>query len=155
MLPIILTKPLHALVIGAGKAAAYKFQTLHDAHMPISALSLNFAHIPSHLSIQTHHGDFYTIEESFFDSYDLIYLTIPYPTNSSQKRIYTHRIESFLSRNKLVDVASKPNLGNFIHPATRRVNHLIVSVSTSGQNPKQAVKLANDFKKQLESHSTP
>lgn len=149
MLPIIMTKPSHALIIGCGKAAAYKFKTLHEADVPTACLSLDFQALPKH-AIQTIKGDFYSVEDTLFTPFDLIYLAIPYPEDMEMERHYQIRVKNLIAQGKLVNACAKPDLGNFIHPATRRVENLIVSISTSGKSPKQAVQIAERFKKELE-----
>lgn len=150
MLPVILTRASQALVVGGGKAAAYKFKTLHETGVPITCLSQDFSHLPDSYAIQTIQGDFYTVDEVLFQPFDLIYLAIPYPGSEELETAYKARVQHLLSQGKLVNTCAKPEMGNFIHPATRRVKNLIVSVSTSGQNPKQAVAIAERFRQELE-----
>lgn len=153
MLPIILTKPSHVLVVGAGKAAAYKFKTLGESGVRISCLAQEFITVPEDGKIETITGNFYTADESLFEGFDLIYLAIPYPEEAELAEVYQARVARLISLGKLVNACARPGLGNFIHPATRRVDNLIVSVSTSGKNPKQAVEIAERFKKELEHES--
>ncbi len=145
MHPIILTKPQKVLIIGGGKAAFTKLKTVTKHHQDITCLAKSFLKQFNEFDVKLETGDFYELPLSYFDAFGMIYLSHDYPSTSKLEDFFNKVVEYLDKTNKLFSVSSKPELGNFISPATRKYENIIVSVSTSGESPKKAVELAEDL----------
>ncbi len=137
MLPIVLTKKQKALIIGAGRACAIKLKVLSRIECDITIVSNVFEYDLGDILFTKIQKDFYNLEESFFEQFDLIYIGIELQDTTMVKK---------LVKNKLVNVLSNPNLSNFIHPCTRDDDDILVSVNNLNErNPKKACRWADNF----------
>ena len=139
MLPIVLTKKQSALIIGAGRACAIKLKVLSKIECDITIVSNDFSYDLGNVEFTKITKDFYTLEEDFFNEFDLIYIGIELSDTSIVKK---------LAKSKLINVLSNPQLSNFIHPCTRDDGDIQVSVhNLQERNPKKACKFADTFVK--------
>lgn len=142
MLPVILTDAKKALIIGGGAAALYKINSLREAGIQTVCVALEFSEPVRESGIECIEGDFYETDSCLYEMFDLIYLAIPYPEEEQKKRFFDEMVDWLKDRRIPLLVCAKPKMGSFIHPATRRKGDIILSVSTSGKSPKEAVGLA-------------
>ncbi len=147
MLPLILTKPKKILIIGGGNSALIKLKILSKSSNEISCYGLSFAREIDNYKLKKVKKDFYEMNLSEFSEFDLIYFAIAYPNNKQQEEFFLNTI-SILSEKKLINVLSKPNLSNFIHPCTREKDGILISVST--KKPKLSCALAEKFIDEIE-----
>ena len=145
MHPIILTKQMKVLVIGGGKAALTKLKRLIECYSDITCISTQFLQEIQNSKAKCINDNFYELGIDYYRDFDLIYLSIPYPDTNANEAIFKTKVANILSLNKLLSVSSKPELGNFITPASRTNDNITISVTTSGKSPKQAVKLAEQM----------
>ncbi|MBF0365919.1 MAG: hypothetical protein HQK50_10135 [Oligoflexia bacterium] len=142
MFPIILTKEkLSAVIIGGGNAALIKVHTLLKlkAKVQVHCYSLDFIEeIKAKQEVHKRVVDFYELSVEELRDFDLIYITLSLSTT-------TVVVEELKRQGKLICVASKPELGNFINPCTRKNAAFMVSVSTYGKSPKAARTLSEKF----------
>lgn len=136
---------MKAVVIGGGRAAYVKLKRLLSAYSDVTCVSKKFCPEISDGEARCITKDFYDLDKGFFDEFDLIYLSQPYPDNTENETHFLAIVDYLLTTGKLLSVSSKPDLGNFITPATRCDDNVIVSVSTSGESPKKAVKMADSL----------
>ncbi|MEA3554643.1 MAG: NAD(P)-dependent oxidoreductase [Campylobacterota bacterium] len=137
MLPIVLTKKQKALIVGAGCACAIKLKVLSRIDCDITIVSDKFDYNLGDAIYTKLQKDFYSLDESFFEDFDLIYIGIELQDTSMIEK---------LVNTKLVNVLSNPDLSNFIHPCTRDDGDVLVSVNNINErNPKKACKWADDF----------
>ncbi len=147
MYPIVLTQDFKVLVVGAGRASKIKLKSLTQNFSDITCLSLNFDSEIDKLNIKKIKDNFYNLNLNFFDEFNMIYFTFEYPIESKKEKFLLNVIEYLKESNKLLNCSSKPKLGNFINPCTRRDKNTILSISTL--NPKKSVKLANKLIKKI------
>lgn len=136
MLPIVLTKELNVLIVGAGRACEIKLKVLSKHPCKITIVARAFlCNIDK--SVVKIKKDFDELEEEFFSPFDLIYI--------ATKVESTKKIEKLLQK-KALNYLSNPELSNFIHPCSREDGEIIVSVNSIHKpNPKRACELANRF----------
>ena len=145
MHPIILTKEMKVLVIGGGQAAKTKLNKLLQCYSDITCLSIGFKETIIKSHAKCIEGNFYTQHVDFFLEYDIIYLSLPYPNERPKQDFFMDIVSQLISRGKLLSVSSKPELGNFITPATRTDGRVTVCVTTAEKYPKRSVELAERF----------
>ena len=137
MLPIVLTKKQKALIVGGGRACAIKLKVLSRIDCDITIVSNIFDYDLGDVTFTKIQKDFYSLEEDFFEDFDLIYIGI-----ELQDIIMVEK----LVKTKLVNVLSNPTLSNFIHPCTRDDGDVLVSVNNiTERNPKKACMWADKF----------
>ncbi len=137
MLPIVLTKKQKALIVGGGRACAIKLKVLSRIDCDITIVSDKFDYDLGDTKFNKIKKDFYSLKEDFFQPFDLIYIAIELNN--------TTMIEK-LTKTKLINILSNPNLSNFIHPCTRDDGDVLVSVNNiKERNPKKACTWANKF----------
>jgi len=142
MLPLILTEKRKVLIIGAGRAAAIKLKSLSLAGYDVTVVSKKFSKELDKYSFKRVKGGFYNIKQNFLKKFDLIYIAIPIKKKKEQK--FIKKVKK-IGQKKLINVLARHELGNFIHPCTRKNSEFIVSVSTYGKEPKKACALSEKF----------
>lgn len=147
MLPLILTKPKRVLLIGGGGATLIKLKVLSKSENDISCYALEFREEIDNYRVKKVERDFYEMKLEEFESFDLIYIGLPYPRDSVKEQFLLN-IVSNLQKSKLINVLSKPELSNFIHPCTRQKDNILVSVSSG--KPKVSCALAEKFVSEIE-----
>ena len=143
MHPIILTKQMKVLVIGGGRAATTKLKRLQTTYDDITCLAIEINIEIVNSAVTSIQKNFYDTDLEFYEDFDIIYFSHPYPIETHLEKIFLKTVAHILEAGKLLSVSSKPQLGNFISPATRRHRNISVSVSTGGESPKKAVALAD------------
>ena len=137
MLPIVLTKKQKALIVGGGRACAIKLKVLSRIDCDITIVSNIFDYDLGDVTFTKIQKDFYSLEEDFFEDFDLIYIGI---------ELHDITMIEKLVKTKLVNVLSNPTLSNFIHPCTRDDGDVLVSVNNiTERNPKKACMWADKF----------
>jgi len=136
---------MKVVVVGGGRAAYVKLKRLLNTYSDITCVSKEFCPQISDTQVQCVTKDFYDLDTLFFDNFDLIYLSLPYPDNSTEVDHFLEIVSHLEKTGKLFSVSSKPELGNFITPASRCADNVIVSVSTSGKSPSRAVAIADSL----------
>jgi len=136
---------MKVVVIGGGRAAYVKLKRLQKTYPNVTCVSKEFCPQISDTQVQCITKDFYDLDTFFFDDFDLIYLSHPHPDNDTEVDHFLKIVTHLEKTGKLFSVSSKPELGNFITPATRCEDNLIVSVSTSGESPSRAVTIADSL----------
>ena len=82
-------------------------------------------------------------KDSDLTKYNIVYTCTDSPSLNK-------RISQLAQKRKILcNVASNSKFSNFISPAVYKNGHIIVSVSTSGKNPSQAVRIRDSLKKIL------
>jgi siroheme synthase (precorrin-2 oxidase/ferrochelatase) len=137
MLPIVLTKKQKVLIIGAGRACEIKLKVLKRLECDITIVSEKFNYDFEDIKFTKIEQTFYSLEEEFFQKYDLIYIAIVLDDISLIEKLSTY---------KLINVLSNPDLSNFIHPCSRDDDDILVSVcNIYEKNPKKACSWAENF----------
>ena len=141
MLPIVLTKKQNILIVGAGRACQIKLKILSKIDCDITIVAQEFPIDFKNLKHTKIIQDFYSLDKSFFEPFDLIYVGIALEN--------TTMIE-YLAKIKMINILSNPSLSNFIHPCTRDNQDILVSViNIKEKNPKKACVLVEKFIKLL------
>ena len=143
--PIVVTKPMNVAVVGGGKAALTKLKLILRNHSAVTCIAPEVSEKIRELPVSIRTADFYDLSVSSYTNYSMIYLTLPYPETESERNYFEYVVSMLMEQGKLVSVASRPEMGNFIHPAVRYHEPYTVAVSSSGKNLYQSVAFADQF----------
>jgi len=145
MLPIILTKKQKVVIVGAGRACEIKLKVLSRVDCDITIVATQFPLEFNGVNFTKIVKDFYQLNATFFEDFDLIYIGIPLNDTSIVKQ---------LLKTKMVNVLSNPSLSNFIHPCSRDDGDVLVSVNNlNKKDPKKACNWATQFIKYKNEHN--
>lgn len=133
------------VVIGGGKIAAQKIRTLLQSDADITVISPN---IHEEVQIELSHPKLRWVQKRFEPSSDIedAFLIVA-ATNVPAVNLQVHEAAKPY---QLIILVDRPDLSNFIVPATIRRGKLLLSVSTGGASPGLARKLKKDLAKQFD-----
>lgn len=161
MMPLILTKPLRVLIIGAGRAGMIKARSALRYQQDVTLLSTEFTlceqdnidkpSLANELDekLSKIHADFYQLSIDELQAWDLFYLAIPWPNDAVKQLFISNWSQAMVTRNKLVCVCCQPNLGNVVNPCSRQVNDYLLTLSGADMRPQKSVKLTSQLALQL------
>jgi len=133
-----------AVVIGGGAVAARKILTLLEANAEVTVISPNL-----HESImEVFIAKKIIWKQKRFEPEDLhdFFLIIA----ATNQAVINRQVYESVNNQQLINLVDRPDLSNFIVPASFRRGALTISVSTSGASPGLARKIKQDLAKEYD-----
>lgn len=128
-----------AVVIGGGKIATRKVQTLLESEANITVVSPDITETLEQFVIEqriTWHKKYFHVSDL-----DEAFIVIAATNEKALNQLIAAHCHSY----QLVNVVSEGKAGNFIVPASLRRGKITISVSTDGTNPSLAKQIRNEL----------
>ncbi|WOT06781.1 NAD(P)-dependent oxidoreductase [Shewanella youngdeokensis] len=149
MMPLIVSKPLRVLVIGAGKAGQIKLKSALRYQTDVSLMTLASPALSMAFDGPVINADFYQLPLAAMHDYDLIYLAIPWPKDVALQQFIAQWAQQVLGLNKLLCVSCQPHLGNVVNPCSRQTHGFTLTLSGAQMRPRISRGLCDFLARQL------